>query len=153
MTRRFRNFITLEKLQIFGGTGTDSFSYLGTCVQKSGPSPPNILNFSKVIKFPNRFVNSLPTGSQPLFNLFANSNYAYFIIFGAKAPNMVIRSQTSKILENFETYNIFRIVSPIHFQRALNGFSIYLQTRIMPILVFWAANAQIWIFCPKPPNF
>jgi hypothetical protein len=57
-------------------------------------------------------------------------------MFLAKVPNMEIQPQTSKILEKFETYNIFQIVSRIHFQRARNAFSIYLQTRITPILVF-----------------
>ena len=47
-------------------------------------------------------------------------------------------------LEIIDTYNSLRVISPIHFQQVLNGFSIYSQTRIMPILVLWAPNALIW---------
>ena len=103
--------------------------------------------------FPNRLVNTLPTSLQRLFNLYANSNYAYFRVFGAKAPNIEIRPQTSKFLEIFETYNSFRFVSPIHFQRALSGDSIYLQTQIMSILVFWGPKPQTRKSRPGPPNF
>ena len=76
-----------------------------------------------------------------------------FMFFGAKAPNMEIRPQTSKFLENFETYNCFRIISLMHFQRALNDFLIYLQTRIMPIFVFLGPKPQIWKSRTRPLKF
>ena len=62
---------------------------------------------------------------------------------GVKSPNMEIQPQTSKFLEILEIYNSFRIVSPICFQRALKDFSIFSQTRFMPIFVFLG---------PKPFN-
>ena len=66
---------------------------------------------------------------------------------------MEIQPQTSKFLEIVETYNSYRIAAPLHFQPALNDFSIYLQTRFMPIFVFWGPTPQIWKSRPRPPNF
>ena len=74
------------------------------------------------------------------------------MFFGAKTPNMDIWPQTSKFLESFETYNSFLIDLPVRFQRALNDFSIYLQTRFMPIFVFWGQKPQIWKYRPRPPK-
>ena len=107
------------------GQGPEFCAQVPKYDKKICPSPPKYLYFSKIIQFPNRLVNTLPTSPGPLFNIFQTRIMPIFV-FLAKVPNMEIQPQTSKILEKFETYNIFQIVSPIHFQRARNVFSIYL---------------------------
>ena len=76
------------------------------------------------------------------------------------APNGILgpkygknRSQSPKYMENFQIYVNIQIALSIRFQRALNSFSIFLQTRVMPIFVFLGPKPQIRKFGPRPPNF
>ena len=45
------------------------------------------------------------------------------------------------------SYKSLQIALSIRFQRALDRFSIFLQTRVMPIFVFCGPKPQIWKFC------
>ena len=75
-------------------------------------------------------------------------------VFGPQMPKYgKSRSQSPKYLQLFQSYKSFRIDLSIRFQRALNEFSIYLQTRIMHIFVFLGPKPQIWKFGPRTPNF
>ena len=57
-----------------------------------------------------------------------------------------------QILGNFDFFNLVEIALPLRFQRALNDYSHFYITQVMPILLFLTQNAQIWEIGPRPPN-
>ena len=62
---------------------------------------------------------------------------------------MEILTQTPEFQQFFNNYYIFRCLSSLPFQRALNDLRIFVQTEIMSNLVFLAENAKIWKFAPN----
>ena len=99
-----------------------------------------------------RLINMLPMSHQPLSGDHFKVKYVRKCVLGPKCPNMVIRPQTLQKLEILMFFNFIRSNSPISFQRAINHYLEIILRHNIPQNVFWAQNAQIWLFGPSPPK-
>ena len=86
-----------------------NYAYIYLCfwpqMPKHGNSGPAPQIFRQYWKCRNTRIDTLSTSLQPLSNIVANWNYAYFCVLGHKCPNMVICSR----LPNF--WNILKIIN------------------------------------------
>ena len=87
-----------------------------------GPDPRKMKIFKNNFFHQMGLTYTLSTSPQWLFNLVANSNYAYFCIFDPLMTKYGNSAPDLQIFEFLKNCHCFRIVSSIHFQRDLNGY-------------------------------
>ena len=121
---QFCNIDHFQKMQKVGCLGPNYvyFCVLGSQIRKFGPRPPMIFLFLKTINVSELSHQYASNESSMTFQLCCKLKLCLFSCFGPNCPNMEIRPQTPRFLHFFENDQCFRIVSSIHFQRALNDY-------------------------------
>ena len=117
------------------------------------PSPSKNRFFWNVCHHEIGLANRVPTSPQPLSGDNCKLRYDQKCVLCLNCPNMVIRSQSSEKLKFVECFAIARKISPVCFQRALNHYQLIMSSQDILKNVFWAPNAQIWQFGPRPQNY
>ena len=97
-----------------------------------------------------RLNNTLPTSHQPLPGDHFKPRYVQKRVLDPKCLNMVIRPQAPQNLNTLKMFTFTRSYLLICFQQAINHYLGIILSQDISKNVFWAQNAQIWLFGPRP---
>ena len=106
-------------------------------IWKIGLKPLNFGKFRRFsiwLKLPHHYASNEPSTT---IHTFIKIKLCQFYWFWPKMPKYGKLGPDPQILGNFDFFNLVEIALPLCFQRALNHYSHFYITQVMPILLFW----------------